>query len=150
MSIVRILLGVSLVMQVYNNQLFFISLNEDFSRLEKLRYILADPIFNNSKMTIWKIPLNKSESFKKIFNNGSLDIIRYFDCYYLLIPLTKKSVKKLYEEFFDYISHDYENLIDLKRNQENICNLLKIVQKYYNNDTQLVILHYGCGNRKFV
>ena len=29
-----------------------------------------NPKFNNSKMTIWKIPLNKSESFKKIFNNN--------------------------------------------------------------------------------
>ena len=63
----------------------------------------------------------------------------------LIDTFNKISVKKLYEEFFDYISHDYENLIDLKRNQENICNLLKIIQKYYNNDIQLVILDYGCG-----
>ena len=132
-------------MQASNTSFFFISLNEDFSRLGKIHKMLPPSIFNNSKMTIWRIPSAEIEFFKKNTDSHGLDVIRYFDCYYLLIPLTKKSIKNLYEEFFDYISHDYENLIDINRNQENIHNLLKIVKDYTNNQKGMVILDYGCG-----
>gem|GEM_PF-5199684 len=132
-------------MQASNNSFFFISLNEDFSRLGKIHKMLPPPIFNNSKMTIWRIPSAEIEFFKKDTDILSLDVIRYFDCYYLLIPLTKKSIKNLYKEFFDYISHDYEHLIDINRNQENIHNLLKLAKDYINNQKRIVILDYGCG-----
>jgi len=132
-------------MLVSNNPFFFISLTEDFSKLRGNTSSQITPIFNNAKITIGIIPASEIDLFKKNIREYSPRIISYFDYYYLMLPLTKKLTTKLYEEFFDYISPDYEHLIDLNRNQENIYNLLKIVQGYTYSKTKLVILDYGCG-----
>ena len=128
-----------------NHQIFFIYLNDDISRIPESDKSNYTQFFENGIIAISKISCSELDFLKKIERNQNLELIRYFDCFYLLIPLTKKEIKKLYKEFFDFISHDYENLIDVQRNQENIYNLLKITRKHFNQFNKLKILDYGCG-----
>jgi ubiquinone/menaquinone biosynthesis C-methylase UbiE len=129
-----------------SNQFFFICLNDDISRLTTSHNEPSNPpIFDNTIISIWKISCSEVEFLKRIEKNCELELIRYFDCFYLLIPSIQKDIKKIYEEFFNFISFDYENFIDTKRNLENIRNLLKIASAHTNFTDELKILDYGCG-----
>lgn len=74
-------------------------------------------------------------------------IQRYLDRFYLLVP-EKDLIQRqeLLDRFFEIVADEYESLIDVQRNMENIRNLIGYLEKYlcYPIEDNLII-DYGCG-----
>jgi predicted TPR repeat methyltransferase len=71
---------------------------------------------------------------------------KLMDDYYLLYRHDNKVKYELFiNEFFAYISGDYENIIDTNRNCYNIKNLETIVNNKLPDSNKLKILDFGCG-----
>lgn len=73
-------------------------------------------------------------------------IRRYMDKYYLLIPNSEpQKAQALVDGFFDMISLEYESLIDVQRNLENITNLLAYLRRFMKKFNGSSVMDYGCG-----
>ena len=74
------------------------------------------------------------------------EIHRYLDCFYLITSIDDSEHRQtLLDSFFDFIADNYESLIDVNRNMENISNLFSILNAHIDFRPDTTILDYGCG-----
>lgn len=69
----------------------------------------------------------------------------FFDNFIIVEPLEKSKKSKLWQQFFEYISPVYENIIEKERNIENIYNLYSILKENAGLDKKSKILDFACG-----
>jgi len=92
----------------------------------------------------------KSNNLKNIidnFKNSNFIIKKYLDKFNLVIHTNENSNNQIvYDKFFEFIAPIYEKLIDIKRNENNINNLLSLLLKTINYNKQMKIIDFGCGS----
>lgn len=131
--------------QVYRlgNDLF-ICLEKDISKLGDIKRKLGLPLLKNS-LAIWPITSSDIELFDGTEIRDRLKVIRYLDHFYLLAPENPPHLRQLYINFFELIGGEYEALIDVNCNKENIENLLRLLGRYVNPLKGAKVIDYGCG-----
>jgi len=120
-----------------------------FICLEEYRNLVEGPkcrvdLKNTNGLLIWTL-----SNYKTTFDyhlGDKLKTFCYLDRFFLLVPINNSEYRrKLFLRFFELIAEDYENLIDVKRNIENIKNLFKLLRFYINSLEGSLILDFGCG-----
>lgn len=83
---------------------------------------------------------------ERVNKSSRFTLRRYLDRFYLLV--SDDAVEKrqeILDKFFNLIGDEYESLIDVPRNVENIRNLLGFVSQFAGYMRGATILDYGCG-----
>jgi SAM-dependent methyltransferase len=76
----------------------------------------------------------------------NMDLSRYLDRFHLLIRTDEiENRQKVLDIFFGLIACEYESLIDVQRNLDNIRNLLRFVKELTHLPEGSTIVDYGCG-----
>lgn len=76
----------------------------------------------------------------------NLMLRRYLDKFHLLTRIDDiESQQKVLDAFFRLIASEYESLIDVQRNLDNIRNLLQFVKELVDPPEGSTIVDYGCG-----
>lgn len=71
---------------------------------------------------------------------------RYMDKFYICTAGTNSADRQvLLDQFFGLIADDYESLVSLSRNQENITNLLRFIADELGPFDRHVVMDFGCG-----
>jgi len=75
-----------------------------------------------------------------------ISIKKYLDRFYLAIPQDDVDARQaLLDKFFSLIADEYETIIEIERNLENISNLLDELESIIGPLSGCKILDYGCG-----
>ncbi len=83
---------------------------------------------------------------KAVENSKSLQVFRYLDRFHLVLSSTNLAERQeVLDEFFEFIAEDYEHLIDLSRNRENIKILLSLLKGRIECSENAIVIDYGCG-----
>jgi SAM-dependent methyltransferase len=74
------------------------------------------------------------------------EIARYLDQYYLVLSTVDYGLRQdTIDRFFSFLAPQYEQSVDVKRNEDNINLLLIIAQTVVGRLDQSVLLDFGCG-----
>lgn len=74
------------------------------------------------------------------------EITRYLDQYYLVLSTTDHGLRQeTIDRFFSFLAPQYEQTVDLQRNEENIDLLLTIAEVLVGRLDRSVLLDFGCG-----
>lgn len=85
------------------------------------------------------------EKVFKYLEKEKVTIKKYLDNFYLILNSDNTSNQIIYDKFFEYIAPDYESLIDVKRNEDNIRNLLNMLKEKIIDGINVKIVDFGCG-----
>lgn len=97
-------------------------------------------------LTVFQIVGSGTSLYSQFSNIPGFSLHRHLDKFYLLTPDESYSVRQqLLDSFFGLIASNYESLIDIERNKENIKNLISILQQSLDQLSRAKIIDYGCG-----
>lgn len=129
----------------YTKRVLLFHLEDNF-KLRELIGINNSPILVSNKVYVYS--LTDDDDVNKIGDLVTLDFsfTRYLDKFFFLFSKEKPELRQeIIDVFFEIIAFDYDNLIDIDRNIDNIGFLLSIIKDYKKRDNNLQILDYGCG-----
>lgn len=103
-----------------------------------------DPILHTNFVGAFELTSN--HSFESLLICKDYHIEKKLDKFYFWVPNNDPEKKGIIlSAFFEIIGSQYEDIIDLQRNLENLNNLMWILSKHINILTATLILDYGCG-----
>jgi len=121
----------------------FICLERDISSLHNLAKKLGRPIHKNGLAMWFSSCIELSDD---IGIDNKSEVLHLLDKFHILVPIKDTVLRKeLFDRFFGLIADEYETLIDIDRNKENIKNLLRLVEHYLGNLKEMTVVDYGCG-----
>lgn len=80
-----------------------------------------------------------------ILSRTALDLEVILDEYLLVLPQSAEQRQRMLEFLFGAIAKDYEAIVDLERNQENIRVLGQMIRQNLSSDLAIRLLDFGCG-----
>jgi precorrin-6B methylase 2 len=117
--------------------LFLICSKQDAARLDHLRVTVAE----RNGIGVFAINGNLLE-YQILSNIPNLE--RYLDRFYIYSS-NKENRQVILDVFFEFVAVNYDLLVDVERNEDNIRNLVSFLSRFYILGKESVILDYGCG-----
>lgn len=106
----------------------------------------GEPIHRSEKLCIFAVEQNFQKLRKALSPIPQFSIRRYLDKFYICTPKDNpKRRQEVLDSFFQLIASEYESLIDIERNTDNIRSLLAILSQLLNPIRGSLIVDYGCG-----
>ena len=109
----------------------------------KVTYFKSESVFNNIYIYELSLPIN--EAFSILSRNLKIDCKKYMDSFLIFPPSDEIHVRKFWHDFFDYFSEEYDNIIDIENNKQNILFLFQNIFKYASSTENCKILDFACG-----
>jgi SAM-dependent methyltransferase len=105
-----------------------------------------EPVLQVRDLCLFKIDIGISELKKALNPIPHFSLNRYLDKFYIWTPAEDlEHRQKVLDKFFQIIAEQYELLIDVGRNLENINNLLGFLSDMLDPINGSIIVDYGCG-----
>ncbi len=83
---------------------------------------------------------------KAVEKSKDIEVLRYLDRFHLVLSNANLAERQeVLDEFFEFIAEDYEHIIDLSRNRENIKILLSLLKGRIECSENAIVIDYGCG-----
>ena len=104
------------------------------------------PVARYNDLVILPVELDDPWIDLMISSPAQFRVRRYLDRFYLWLPNNDSRLsQEIIDEFFDLIAKEYESLIDVARNIENIKNLFEILEDVIRPFDESKLVDYGCG-----
>jgi hypothetical protein len=98
------------------------------------------------KLCLYDLDRDVTDEQRVVITRSGLWIRRYLDRFYLCGSLVNlRHNQGLVDRFFEVIAAEYEQLIDVSRNLDNIRNLLNFIRQLQGEIRGEILLDYGCG-----
>ncbi len=99
----------------------------------------------NSVHILRLIP-DKEDIEEYFATTNNRNIHRYLDRFYLYTPDDKPDRRQqVLDVFFEMISEEYDSLVDVERNCDNVRNLIGFLIEHIAIDEASTVMDYGCG-----
>ncbi len=117
---------------------------KEVSRLSEVG-ILTDKAFHYNRLCFLNIDLHTQDIVDAVANIPKYRLTHYLDKFYLLVPDDIVAHQEILDSFFESTAEEYEALIDVERNLNNIRNLLTILENAKGPLRDTWMIDYGCG-----
>jgi SAM-dependent methyltransferase len=121
---------------------FVIAHRVDVEGLQK--HLMMERVAAGSHMMLFKACLSDIDTERGLKASGRT-IIKLMDRFWFVLADKGELQEAVFAEFFEYIADEYERLIDVSRNVENIETLLSQLSTILGNLADQSILDFGCG-----
>lgn len=133
-------------MQVCNPEDRLLVFHRDDSELARRLIPGYREVYESEHIRVFLVPAKVSEVHKVFGKNSDFTSDRYLDRFYICcIAREVKKHQETLDGFFDFVSSDYENIIDTKRNLSNVRNLVRILEENLELRDEGKIIDFGCG-----
>lgn len=103
-------------------------------------------VYSSERLCIFAVELNFHKVKKALRSIAIFNLRRYLDKFCIWTPIDDlKKRQEVLDGFFQLIASEYESLVDIRRNTDNIKNLLTILNQLLNPLHDSLIVDYGCG-----
>ena len=103
------------------------------------------PVSTGAEATIYRFPGEVPQSLLSRISSSGWAETRLMDCAHFILQRNTLIQQALYNDFFDYIGSEYESLIDVSRNCENIEYLLEHLSQQIGDLKGATLMDFGCG-----
>jgi SAM-dependent methyltransferase len=108
--------------------------------------IQLEQVLQSRDLCLFKIDIDITELEKALSPVAHFSLNRYLDKFYIWASESDlEHRQKVLDKFFQIIADQYESIIDVPRNLENINNLLGFLDDLLNPIDNSTIIDYGCG-----
>lgn len=108
--------------------------------------ILSKQVGRFKGVHIFDIGSDVRELYEGLNEIPDMLLNRYLDKFHLLTPKgDTERQQKVIDSFFELIANEYECLIDVERNLDNIRNLLQFIRDLVDSPEGSAFVDYGCG-----
>lgn len=103
------------------------------------------PVSNNVEAVIYRFPREIPQPLLTRISNAGWAEARLMDCAHFILQNNPLTQQALYNGFFDYIGAEYESLISVSRNCDNIKHLLYLLRQHSGSLEAKELIDFGCG-----
>jgi SAM-dependent methyltransferase len=108
------------------------------------KHLAVEIVMARSEMVLYKSLIPDNDIVRQLQQSGR-KFIKLLDRFVFVLVNDNELQEAVFAEFFEYIANEYDHLIDISRNLENIETLLSELSGTLGGLADRCILDFGCG-----
>jgi SAM-dependent methyltransferase len=129
-------------MRRVSDKMIIVAHRVDAEGLQK--HLAIEIVMARSEMVLYKSRIPDNEIVRQLQQSGR-KFIKLLDRFVFVLANGDELQEAVFAEFFEYIANEYDRLIDVSRNLENIETLLSELSSILGGLADRCILDFGCG-----